>query len=754
LGLRTLYAELVSRKVLQVGAAYLLAAWAIVQVGATLLPTYEAPAWVMKTLVFVLAAGFPLALILTWILERAPDGSLRTDMAASAATRRTGVLALAAASVVFAALLWRGYGTVQAPMALPPEPGDETTAPAPDPADPGFRNSIAVLPFMSLSADAEDAYFADGLADVLLNRLAALEGLKVIARNSSFQYKGQNVDVREVGKALGVANVLEGSVQRAGGRLRVVAQLVDTRDGSHRWAQTYDRKLEDVFAVQDELATDLARQLLDQLTESDQQALAPRSTSDPEALALHLQGVQLMQATTVGKDELERVCGLMHAALRRDPLFVDAWTQLAACHATLAFRAYSERDLAESARQIALGLAASTRAVQLDPGNPAALLVNADLARRDGRAVDSLVMGTEALRRAPNDADALATDGLTRIVLGLDLGQAERSLRRALDLDPLSAPRHRQLAYAVTRQGRFEEAQVLLDDAVERFPEFPILRTDRANLERTLHGDQVAALAVLGQGLADARSRAAMVEQIARLYLDLGAIEAFERWASRLAAIAPGNEVGQARAWLASFAKGRAVEAHALARGSTVRPAALVDAYTQLAMSAGQPQAAIDILREGLPQVALDSTAPAYFQAVGEIDDVVLLAHALVQAGQVDTARRIAGDVQGDARLSQVPGEFACVRAAFAAVLDRREVANAALREHVARFGPDGNRYCVGLRDRAGGLLPGWSAMADDPAFQALDADLGRRRDAQRAAVLAAGEPDWPADVPDPLAAP
>lgn len=753
MGLRTLYAELVSRKVLQVGAAYLLAAWAIVQVGATLLPTYEAPAWVMKTLVFVLAAGFPLALILTWILERAPDGSLRADMAASASTRRAGALALAAASMVFAALLWRGYGTVQAPLAPPKEPGAATTAPAPDPADPGFRNSIAVLPFMSLSADAEDAYFADGLADVLLNRLAALEGLKVIARNSSFQYKGQNVDVREVGKALGVANVLEGSVQRASGRLRVVAQLVDTRDGSHRWAQTYDRKLEDVFAVQDELATDLARQLLDQLTESDQQALAPRSTSDPEALALHLQGVQLMQATTVGKDELERVCGLMHAALRRDPLFVDAWTLLAACHATLAFRAYSERDLAESARQIALGLAASTRAVQLDPGNTSALLVNADLARRDGRAVDSLLMGTEALRRAPNDADALGTDGLTRIVLGLDLGQAERSLRRALDLDPLSASRHRQLAYAVTRQGRFEEAQVILDDAVERFPEFPILRTDRANLERTLHGDQVAALAVLGQGLADARSRAAMVEQIARLYLDLGAIEAFERWASRLAAIAPGNELGQARAWLASFAKGRAVEAHALASESPVRPAALVDAYTQLAMSAGQPKAAIEILLEGLPQVSLASTAPAYFQAVGEVDDVVLLAHALVQAGRVDTARRIAGDVQGDARLSQVPGEFACVRAAFAAVLDRREVANAALREHVMRFGPDGYRYCVGLRDRAGGLLPGWSAMADDPAFQALDADLSRRRDAQREAVLAAGEPDWPADVPDPLAA-
>ena len=755
MAVRTLYAELVSRKVLQVGAAYLLAAWVIVQVGATLLPTYEAPAWVMKTLVFVLAAGFPLALIVTWILERAPDGSLRIDAAGSAGTRRAGVVALVAASAVFAALLWRGYAVPPLAVGVAQDAGTATIAPGPNDAGPAFRNSIAVLPFTSLSADAEDAYFADGLADVLLNRLASLDGLKVIARNSSFQYKDRNVDVREVGKALGVATVLEGSVQRAGGRLRVVAQLVDTRDGSHLWAQTYDREREDVFAVQDELATDLARRLLDQLTESDEQALTARSTSDPAAMELYLQAVQVTLPGTVGRQDWERVCELVLAALRRDPDFVDAWTLLASCHNQVAFLAGTERDVVESTRRVAQGLAASTRALQLDPGNSAALLVHAQLARRDGRAVDSLLMISEALRRAPNGVEALGGDGLTRNSLGLDPRLAERSLRRAMDLDPLSAPTHRQLALALTRQGRFDEAKAVLDDAIARFPGFSPLRVDRAGIERIARGDQEAALAVLGAGLGEASSRVAMVEQIAAQYLDLGAIEPFERWSSRLAALAPGNEIGQARIWLAAVAGGRAAEAHAVARApSPTSSASLVNTYAEMAMAAGKPQAAIDILLQQLPQIALDSPAPAYFQAVSELGSIVRLSLALAQAGETDAARRIAGDIIRDPRLTMLPGDYACQRAALAAVLGQRVVAFAALREHVARFGPDGYRSCVGLRDPGGAPLPAWNAMADDPAFVAIDADFTRRRSAQRARVLAAGEPTWPADVPDPLAAP
>lgn len=264
-----LFRELKRRNVFRVGLAYLVGAWLIAQVIQLAAESFEAPDWIMKMLIVALVIGFPAVIFFSWAYELTPEGLKRESDVASedsithATARRLDYVTIFLVVLAVAFVAWdrfmpdRETATSGTTAAAPPavEPS------APVPPAPAVDRSIAVLPFANMSDDPENEYFADGLSEELLNRLAQLPELRVAGRTSSFVYKGQNRDLREIASDLGVANILEGSVRRSGDNVRITAQLIRATDGFHLWSQTYDRTIDDIFATQDEIAERVATNL-------------------------------------------------------------------------------------------------------------------------------------------------------------------------------------------------------------------------------------------------------------------------------------------------------------------------------------------------------------------------------------------------------------------------------------------------------------------------------------------------------------
>ena len=232
-----LFDELKRRKVFKVGAAYLVVAWLAVQAASIGFPAFDAPPWVLRIFILIALLGFPIAVVMAWVFDLTPEG-VKLDADTSGSKRLFAVAAL----LVVLAVGWYFYGQPSF------RKGDVAT---PTIAD---QNSIAVLPFANISGKADQSYFSDGMTEELLNVLAKVPQLKVVARTSVFQFKDKGGDIREIGRKLGVTNIVEGSVRRDGPEVRITAQLVRVADGFHIWSETYDRKLESVFALQDEIA--------------------------------------------------------------------------------------------------------------------------------------------------------------------------------------------------------------------------------------------------------------------------------------------------------------------------------------------------------------------------------------------------------------------------------------------------------------------------------------------------------------------
>src|SRR3954471_5212396 len=282
------FSELKRRNVYKVGVAYAVIAWLLIQAASILFPTYDAPAWVMKAFVAVVALGFPVALVIAWAFELTPEGMKRTNEVQHEALPRwsrkkfaalIAVVAMAASTL----LVW------QLVRSKPRSPFEGAAHATPDTsglagARPSMgEKSIAVLPLVNQSGDPAQEYFSDGLSEELINVLGQIRELRVIGRNSSFRFKGKAEDSRAIGEALRVANVLEGSVRKAGARVRISVQLVDTANDSQRWSHSYDRELKDVFAVQEEIAKAVAEQLRVTLLGSATNALARPSNVNLDA---------------------------------------------------------------------------------------------------------------------------------------------------------------------------------------------------------------------------------------------------------------------------------------------------------------------------------------------------------------------------------------------------------------------------------------------------------------------------------------
>src|SRR5438552_3303751 len=282
------FAELKRRNVYKVAIAYAIVAWLLIQAASILFPTFEAPAWVMKVFVTAIILGFPVALIFAWAFEITPEGIKRAEDVSpnESITRHTGrklvwitvALAIIAAGL-FAFQLLRSKPAATAASPTTSSPSGVATIP---------EKSIAVLPFENLSDEKQNAFFTDGVQDEILTDLAKIADLKVISRTSVMQYRsGAPRNLREIGQQLGVAHLLEGSVQRAANRLRVNAQLIDARNDAHLWAQTYDRDLADVFAIQSKIAKAITDQLQAKLSPNEKKAIEQPPTTDLAAFDLY-----------------------------------------------------------------------------------------------------------------------------------------------------------------------------------------------------------------------------------------------------------------------------------------------------------------------------------------------------------------------------------------------------------------------------------------------------------------------------------
>jgi TolB-like protein/Tfp pilus assembly protein PilF len=434
------FEEVKRRKVYRVAAAYIIAAGAIIQLASVVFPAWDLPNWALRLVIVLLLIGFPLALVLGWAFDITSHGIRAT----AGAHRRAYVILLVATGILISA----AAGLFLLPRVTATQ----------------IDKSIAVLPFENLSKDEENAFFAGGVQDEILTDLAKVADLKVISRTSVMKYKsGLERNLREIANTLGVSHVLEGSVQRSGGRIRVNAQLIDARTDTHLWAEHYDRDVADVFAIQSEIAQRIAEELQAKLSPAEKAAITERPTADPVAYAYYTKAKEMDMLSNWEGDEknLNQKVELLEKAIQRDPNFALAYCELAKAQLDL----FSEPDrkpfeLAKKATETALRLRPDLAEPHLALAryywftgpfaDPAGAVTYYDRAREELAIVR---------RKLPNNAEALMIEAL----IGRHQNRWDASLanlRRASELDPQNGEityRLQQIYFEMRRYSEFEQ---------------------------------------------------------------------------------------------------------------------------------------------------------------------------------------------------------------------------------------------------------------------------------------------------------
>ena len=459
----SLFAELKRRNVFRMGGAYLALGWVVTQVTATVAPALGMPEWTLKLVVWLGIIGFPLIVAFAWAYELTPEGIRReselppsTDIRHASARRldyiTIGMIAVALLFFVAHRLL---------------APARESAQPATVDATSGEAHgrSIAVLPFINLSGDSAQAYFTDGITEDLITDLARLPGLMVIARTSSFAYKGKQVRPQQIAQELGIRYLLEGSVQRQGDRLRINAQLIDAVGGQHLWADRYSGTMEDVFALQDKVIGEIVAALQLKLPDTTSRS----ETSNPAAYDALLQGLERLRQGS----ETETIAAIeaFERAVALDPDYARAHASLAATHWQivstlwdLAAGAGYERAYEGMQKHLALAMRAPT---------PQAHAVKAELTQHEGRDDEALAEIDEALKLAPSDPEVRVTRARILNALGR-ADDAEAEVRHAMRLEPAFSPSYqRVLAVAQFNQQKYEEALATITEVVNRGGENP-----------------------------------------------------------------------------------------------------------------------------------------------------------------------------------------------------------------------------------------------------------------------------------------
>jgi len=334
----SLIAELKRRNVIRMAGLYLVGAWLVVQVAGTILPMFGAPEWITRSVVIVLAIGFVPALVIAWVFELTPQGLKRDaevtpqDSIAPQTARRMDRMLLVVSIIAIVYFAFDKFALApRREAALVAQTTEHVTAETSANKSKVNPRSIAVLPFVNMTTDAENEFFSDGLSEEILNSLARIDGMQVVGRTSSFQFKGKNEDLRTVGKKLGVATVLEGSVRREGERARITAQLIRTSDGIHLWSETYDRTLKDTLAVQLDIAEQVAGALDVVLDDKQRAHMHDAGVKNIEAFIAYQKGLKLYAEAHDATRSHDTIDGLRLANLEFDkavvlePGFSQAW---------------------------------------------------------------------------------------------------------------------------------------------------------------------------------------------------------------------------------------------------------------------------------------------------------------------------------------------------------------------------------------------------------------------------------------------
>ncbi|PYK72150.1 MAG: hypothetical protein DME44_05370 [Verrucomicrobia bacterium] len=439
------FEEVKRRKVYRVAVAYIIAAGGIIQLASAAFPAWELPNWALRLVIVSLLIGFPIALILAWAFDVTPQGIKTTPtIALPGAHRRRNVIMLVATGVIISA----AAGFFVLPRAVARK----------------IDKSIAVLPFENLSDDKENAYFADGVQDDVLTNLSKIGDLKVISRTSVMQYRGKTTNVREIGKALGVSNILEGSVRRSGNKVRVNVQLIDANSDEHIWASDYDRDVTDVFAIQTDLAQKITDALQAKLSSAEKSRIERKPTENGEAYLAFVQAHNLQDAVE-DLEKLKQSEQLYARAIQLDPMFALAIARYSQLESWIVHTFERTVERREKARTLA------QQALQLQPDLPEAhLAMGFSLYYGDNNFEAALKEFEIAQRDLPNEAEGYLALGAIQRRLG-KWPESTANLEKAASLNPKDSWVLQNLALSYQTLRDFDAANKTIDRALKVNPD-------------------------------------------------------------------------------------------------------------------------------------------------------------------------------------------------------------------------------------------------------------------------------------------
>ncbi len=452
---RGFFAELKRRNVYKVAIAYAVIAWLLMQIATQVFPFLEIPNWAIRLVIMLLALGLPIALIIAWAFELTPEGLKRTEAAdtepAKPSRNKAWIYIVIMAAALSVGLFFVG----------------RYTAPKVSGSSGSLEKSIAVLPFENLSRDPDNAYFAEGIKEEVLARLSKVADLKVISIRSTLQPKSSPTDLPQVAQKLGVATFLEGSVQRSADEVRVTVQLVRADSDAHLWADTFDRKLTDIFAVESEIAKAVTDTLKAKLTGSEEHAISAKPTGNLEAYQLYLRGRYYWNRRTAGG--LKRALEHFQQAVDKDPTYALAYTGLADCYAVM--EQYAGTPSSET---LPKAKAAALRALQIDDSLAEAHTSLAYVDMESWQVGDAEKEFKRGIELNPNYPTAHHWYGLPYLTMLGRLDEAMAEIKRAQQLDPLSPIISTNDAYLYILKGDLNTAIEKLTKVIELDPNFPL----------------------------------------------------------------------------------------------------------------------------------------------------------------------------------------------------------------------------------------------------------------------------------------
>lgn len=715
----SLFAELQRRNVIRVAVTYLVAAWVLVQVMELATDAFAAPDWVLKIFIVLLAVGFVPMVIFSWVYELTPEGLKRE----SEVTPEESVTAHTARRLNIAVIVLLGAVVVLYAVDRARLPQVDRAAPKQVAAvsDATAIDSIAVLPFEDFSPNRDQLHLAEGLADTLLHMLAQVEGLRVSARTSSFSFRGTGADIGEIGRELGVGAVLEGSVQRSGDTLRIIAQLIRVSDQSHLWSKTFDRPTGDIFAVQDEIANAVVVALKPAEEAAAEPALASDRTS-VEAYEHFVRGDRLWQVRS--KEAIDEAIEEFTAAIAADPGYAPAHAGLAMAYLFATY--YGDRSL----REVQLVVEQEIRqALALDPDLALAHAARGQLLSTQ----DDLGAAEQAYRRAIelNPSDATAHAWLAGL-LENDIGRWDESralVARAYELDPRNLFVLGEYAESLALFGDYEGAVQVYRRGVTLDPEAPRAYANLANLhaQHGRHDDAIrACLAQIERAPSSPGPYTCIAAQFLRLDDQAAALE----WFDKARALNPNLEY-----WTDFFLRpedhGRLVkEAEDRFTRNPDRPGArytLCEAYVIV----GRHE---EVMALCGARVQLANGAAPLPMELADLNDAIFTYWASERLGDETTARRLMTEMTRLAEEGQASGFVDHGLYEFKAMLAAMRGDRAQLYEALAKAVELGFNRSRWLEN-----LPWYAPYRDDPEFKAILETIRARQTRMRNSLRVEG---------------